>query len=66
MNLPFKLPRNEVLWETHYDEHYNLTYIVTSDTRREHYILYKVDDDGYHLLGKGKNPPDLRKKYLRG
>ena len=63
MGLPFKLPRNEVLWETHYDEHDNLTHIVTADTRREHYILYKVDDDGYRLIGKAKNPVDLLRRY---
>ena len=63
MDLPFKLPRNEVIWETHYDEHDNLTTIVTSDTRREHYILYKVDDDGCRLLGKAKNPVDLLRRY---
>ena len=63
MDLPFKLPRNEVLWETHYDDHNNLTHIVTSETRREHYILYKVDDDGYHLLGKAKDPVTLLRRY---
>ena len=63
MDLPFKLPRNEILWERIYDEHDNLTHIVTSDSRREHYILYKVDDDGYRLLGKAKNPVDLLRRY---
>ena len=63
MDLPFKLQRNEVLWETHYDENDNLTHIVTSDTRRDHYILYKVDDDGYRLIGKAKNPVDLLRRY---
>ena len=27
------------------------------------YILYKVDDDGYRLLGKAKNPVDLLRRY---
>ena len=63
MDLPFRLPRNETLWERIYDEHDNLTHIVTADTRREHYILYKVGDDGYHLLGKAKNPVDLLRSY---
>ena len=63
MDLP-KLPRNETLWERMYDHNGNLKYLITSDYRREVYYLYHVDtDESVRKIGKGKNPPDLYKKY---
>lgn len=66
MDLP-KLSRNETLWERIYDSDGNLKHLITSDNRRDVYYLYHVEKDGsINKIGKGKNPPDLHKRYLRG
>ena len=43
-----------------------LKFIITSDRRREVYYIYEVHHDGitlYERLGKGKNPPDIWRKF---
>lgn len=66
MDLP-KLPRNETLWEQISGKDGNLKYLITSDYRRDVYYLYHVNADGSaQKIGKGKNPPDLHRRYLRG
>lgn len=40
-----KIPKNQILWVTYYDEYHNPQHIVTSDQQRTKYILYKVLDD---------------------
>ena len=41
-----KIPKNQILWLTYYNEAQEPQYVVTSDTQRTKYILYKVDKDG--------------------
>ena len=68
-----KLPDGETVWEQIHekrclteDKDGPLKFIVTSDRRREAYILYEVHHDGiilYERLGKAKTPSDLWRKF---
>lgn len=39
-------------------------YIITSNSERTKYILYKVVEDGYENIASGNNPLDLEEKYI--
>lgn len=61
----FEIPRNEILWERIYDVAQRPLYAITSDKRRDVYYIYKMTPSGKtERLGKGKNPPDLIKKFV--
>lgn len=63
----YKIGKGERIWEQVIGKDGNVKYLITSDYRREVYYLYHVNADGStQKIGKGKNPPDLHKKYLRG
>lgn len=57
------LHKDEIVWEQIFNEKGVLTHVVTSDKRRDNYRLYSVTDDGFRLIGKGKNPIDLKRKF---
>ena len=61
----YSVPQNEVIWERieHTD---GSKYVITSDRRREMYYIYKIVDGRGERLGKGKNPPDLIRRYIDG
>lgn len=40
-----KIPKNQILWVTHYDENHNPQYIITSDQQRTKYTLHKILKD---------------------
>ena len=63
----YKIGKGELLWESICKKDGSVAYLITSDSRRDVYYLYHVNKDGTtQRIGKGKNPPDLHKKYLRG
>ena len=41
-----KVPKNQMLWLTYYNEVQEPQYVVTSDIQRTKYFLYKVEKDG--------------------
>ena len=41
-----KVPKNQILWLTYYNEAQEPQYVVTSDTQRTKYFLYKAEKDG--------------------
>lgn len=57
------IPKNEIVWERICDEQGNITHLITSDSRREFYFIYKSVDGGFQKLGRAKNPPDLLRRY---
>jgi hypothetical protein len=57
------LHKDEIVWERIFNEKGVLTHVITSDRRRDNYRLYSVIDDGFRLIGKGKNPIDLKRKF---
>lgn len=57
------LHKDEIVWERIFNEKGVLTYVVTSDRRRDNYRLYSVTDDEFRLIGKDKNPIDLKRKF---
>ena len=57
------IPKSEHKWERILDEDGNVRFIVTSDSRRETYYLYKPVGDGYERVGKAKNPRYLLRRY---
>ena len=60
------VPKTEIIWEQLYKTGgEKLLYLVTSDKRREHYYLWKVDSGGTKasIIGKAKNPAELHKKF---
>ncbi len=60
----YSLPANEIVWEEITTET-RRRFVITSDRRREYYYIYRIYDDGRtERLGKGKNPPELCKKYV--
>lgn len=68
MDILKELPKGEILWERIHEQgdYGQLKFIVTSDRRREVYYIYEVHHDGvtlYERLGKGKNPPDIWRKF---
>lgn len=40
-----KVPKNQILWLTYYNDNQEPQYIVTSDIQKTKYILYKVLKD---------------------
>lgn len=63
--LMIKLPANEIIWEKISDSYGNPLYCITSDRRRDVYYLYSVNRKGETArIGKGKDPPELYKKYI--
>lgn len=60
------VPKTEIIWERLYKTGgEKLLYLVTSDKRREHYSLWKVDSGGTKasIIGKAKNPVELHRKF---
>lgn len=63
----YKIGKVECLWEQVIGKDGNVKYLITSDYRRDAYYLYHVNADGSaQKIGKGKNPLDLHRRYLRG
>lgn len=61
----YSVPPNEVVWER-IEALDGSRYVITSDRRREMYYIYKIVKDSGERLGKGKNPPDLIRRYIDG
>lgn len=60
------VPKTEIIWEQLYKTGgEKLLYLVTSDKRREHYSLWKVDRGvtKASIIGKARNPVELHKKF---
>lgn len=55
------LPRAHLTWKQLTTE--NGVFLFTSDNIREKYTLWRKLDDGYEMIGTGKNPPILEKKF---
>lgn len=41
-----KVPKNQILWESLYNEDKQLCQIITSDQKQEKWFLYNVSSDG--------------------
>lgn len=63
----YKIGKGERLWMRICGKDGIVKHLITSDYRREVYYLYHINKDGsLQKIGKGKDPVDLQKKYLRG
>ena len=54
----------EIIWVTRFDIDHNLTYCVTSDSRREYYYLYEYDrnkDEWIKTTNKSETPEAFEK-----
>ena len=59
-----KIPKNEILWVTYYDNEGNPSYVMTSKELRDKYFLYAVLDDGeVKKVSTGKTPVEAVTKY---
>jgi hypothetical protein len=59
----FKYPKNEIVWESYFNESRELKFIITSKTVRDYYFLYELVNGEFKKLGKAKTPPELVEKY---
>lgn len=61
-----KCPKNEQIWLRACDKNGILKYIITSKIgARENYYIYECNGAEYKKLGKGRNPAELEKKYVK-
>lgn len=61
-----KIPKNEILWVTHYDSRGSPRFFVTSSADRERYYIYEVESNGgLSKLGSGQSPLQLEQKYVK-
>lgn len=61
-----KIPKNEILWVTHYDSRGSPRFFITSSADRERYYIYEVKSDGgLSKLGISQSPLQLEQKYVK-
>ena len=60
-----KIPKNELLWVTHYDSRGSPRFFITSNADRERYYIYEIKEDGVVRLGSGQSPQMLEQKYVK-
>lgn len=59
-----KIPKGEIPWVSYYDGSHNLRFVMTSNSKRDLYYLYSVDDNkSMKKLGRAKTPPELERKF---
>ena len=57
-----KLPKNQKLWVSAYDNEHKLKYIITSDYARTKYNRYNITKDGsLEKAGTAENPKELER-----
>jgi len=49
-------PKGEQAWVRCCDETGTLRYLITSNKLRDHYFLYKVNDENLERIGKARSP----------
>lgn len=54
-----KIPAGQTLWMTKYDGKGNPVWIITSDSTRTKYYLYKLDGEKLSKVKIGKSPKDF-------
>lgn len=57
------LPNSHITWKQLTTK--NGVFLFTSDNIREKYTLWREVDNGYELIGTGKNPPHLEEKFKK-
>ena len=61
-----KIPKNELLWVTHYDSRGSPRFFITSSADRERYYIYEVNKEGGVVrLGSNQSPLQLEQKYVK-
>ena len=61
-----KIPKNEILWVTHYDSRGSPRFFITSSADRERYYIYEVNNEGGVVrLGSSQSPLQLEQKYVK-
>ena len=60
-----KLPSNEDGMVTYKRENGDI-YKITQNQITKIFTIYKLVDDCFERLGKGSNPTELEKKYIKG
>ena len=61
-----KIPKNEILWVTHYDSRGSPRFFITSSADRERYYIYEVVKDGVlNKLGSSQSPLHLEEKFVK-
>lgn len=57
------IPKTERIWLKRINEK-GETFYITSKENRDHYYLYKTNNDKAVKLGKAKSPLELEQKYI--
>lgn len=60
-----KVPSGQTLWMTKYDGKGNPVWIITSDSTRTKYYLYKWDGEKLLKVKIGKSPKDFENEIGR-
>lgn len=57
------IPENHTVWVVYQQPDGTPRFIVTSNSLREEYNLFRIKNETATLLGSAKNPLDLEAKY---
>lgn len=60
-----KIPKSEDVAVTYRTADHVPLYKITVNKKTMIYSLYKIVDGGFERLGKGPNPNELEKKYIK-
>lgn len=55
----FKIPKNEVRWETYCNSNEDPIFVITSTPLRDKYFLYEVVGDSLKKIDKSSTPLEL-------
>lgn len=57
------IPKTQIMWTEYHNSKGEIIGYLTSNKDRTTYFIYSYKKGSYELLGKGKSPNDLEKKY---